>query len=127
MKVSREMLEEQLEEYEEKLKGVKSYIKELNAMTTKHGTEKEHFESDLMEAEHNIKYYEAEMAGIKAEMGGASMAGRVQAGAAALLPNTAKQATGSFILSTISFVAGALLGARLKSRRRSEAEDKAES
>lgn len=65
MKPDSESLEEQLEEYEGQLRGLNSYVKELKAKTAEHGTEKEHFEGDLTEAEHNIQYYEGEVARIK--------------------------------------------------------------
>lgn len=70
------MLEDQLESYEAQLRSLNSYIKELNDKTAAHGTEKAHFEVDLMEAEHNIKYYEGEIARIREliekESGGAN-------------------------------------------------------
>lgn len=63
-----EMLEDQLESYREKLKSLNSYAKELNDMIAKHGTDRAHFEEDLVEAEHNVKYYEGEMARISEQM-----------------------------------------------------------
>ena len=68
MNEDRGMLEDHLERYETQLKSLSSYIKELNDLTTKHGTDHEHFESDLMEAEHNVKYYEDEIARIKKQL-----------------------------------------------------------
>ena len=65
MKASREMLERQAEGYVEKVRGLNSYIKELKKMTAKHGTEKAQFETALMQAEHNTKYYEGEVARIR--------------------------------------------------------------
>lgn len=65
MKVDGEMLEDQLEDYEEILRGLKSYLKELTDQTAKCHTQKEHFEEDLMEAKQNITYYEGEIALIK--------------------------------------------------------------
>ncbi|HYH87494.1 MAG TPA: DUF1508 domain-containing protein [Pyrinomonadaceae bacterium] len=58
MKTKHEMLED-------KLKGLNAYIKELKDKAAKHGTQSEHYEEDLMEAEHNLKYYEGEMARLK--------------------------------------------------------------
>ena len=120
MKASREMLEQQLEKHEEKLRGFRSYIEELNDMTAKFGTPREQFEEDSMEARQNIKYYEGEIARVKQEIEELPEAGRPQTGADAILPQTVKQGIGSLILSSISFVAGALIGSRLKSRRSSE-------
>lgn len=64
MEASHETLEEKLKDYERRLRGVNLYIKELKDRTAEHGTQKEHFEVDLMEAEHNVKYYEGEIARI---------------------------------------------------------------
>lgn len=117
MKPSREMLEQQLERYREKLNCLNSYIQELNNMTVKHGTERENFEADLMEAECNVKYYQDEIARINQEIVKLPEAELGQTGADTILPHTAKQIIGSFIFSSISFGAGILLGSRLKSRR----------
>jgi uncharacterized protein YegP (UPF0339 family) len=72
----RETLEEQLTDYEGQLRGLTSYVSELKNTTAAHGTASEHFEGDLTEAEHNIKYYEDEIARIKGllekEPGGAA-------------------------------------------------------
>lgn len=65
MNDKRETLEGQVEQYEAQLKGLSCYIKELNDRAAKHGTAKEHFESDLAEAEYNVKYYEGEIARIR--------------------------------------------------------------
>jgi uncharacterized protein YegP (UPF0339 family) len=68
MKVDHEMLEEQLKGYEGQLRSLTSYVKELKDRTAEHGTQKEHFEGDMAEAEHNIKYYEGEIARIRGMM-----------------------------------------------------------
>ena len=67
MKPDHGTLEDQLEEYEEQLKGLNSYVKELTDRAAEYGTEREHYEVDLREAEHNIKYYEGEIGRIKGE------------------------------------------------------------
>jgi len=69
MKADHEMLEAHLKDYEGQLRSLTSYVKELKGKAAEHGTEKEHFEGDLTEAEHNIKYYEGEIARIKELMG----------------------------------------------------------
>lgn len=114
MKANREMLEDQLDRYQRQLSGLKSFMKELKAMTDRHGTEKEHFHEDLIEAEHNIKFYEGEIARLKKEID-KSPSG--QGGKDSILPRTAKQGIGSAILSSISFLAGAVLGSKLKSKK----------
>jgi len=65
MKADYEELEGKLKEYEGQLREANCYIKELKDKTAEYGTQKEHFEADLTEAEHNIKYYEGEIALIK--------------------------------------------------------------
>jgi uncharacterized protein YegP (UPF0339 family) len=65
MKADHETLEDRLRNYEEELRGSRSYVKELKDRTAEHGTQSEHFAVDLAEAEHNIKYYEGEIAQIK--------------------------------------------------------------
>ena len=120
MKSSREILDDQLTRYEKQLGGLKSYIKELKEMTAKHDTEQEHFADDLAEAEHNVSYYEGEIARIKREVGESAPAGSAPARADASLPQTAKRGLGSLIFSAIGFVSGMLLASRLKSRRNSQ-------
>lgn len=65
MKADHGTLEDRLNYYEGELKSLRSYVKELNDRAAEHGTEKEHYATDLIEAEHNIKYYEGEIALIK--------------------------------------------------------------
>jgi hypothetical protein len=124
MNPTHEILGRQLKQYGETLKGLRSYVKELKEMTAKHGTDTGHFEEDLMEAEHNVKYYETEIARIKREMTQMPGDERLQPPADTILPRTVKQGIAPFILSSISFVAGAIVGARLKSSRSSS--DRAE-
>jgi uncharacterized protein YegP (UPF0339 family) len=69
MKAEHEVLEDHLKEYEEKLRGLNSYLKELKYRAGEHGTEKEHIDEDLMEAENNIKYYECEIVRIRELIG----------------------------------------------------------
>lgn len=68
MKPDRDALEAQLQDYEGQLRGLNSYIKELKGKAAEHGTDAEHYESDLAEAEHNITYYEGEIARLKGEI-----------------------------------------------------------
>lgn len=115
MKASRELLETELGEYEAAVRGLKSFIKELKVKTAEHGTDRELFEADLIEAEHNIKYYEDTMAHLTDELGKPGKPERSQTGADTILPRTTKQCLGSLIFSSVSFVAGLILGSRLKS------------
>ncbi|HEV2800350.1 MAG TPA: DUF1508 domain-containing protein [Pyrinomonadaceae bacterium] len=74
MNATRETLDTQLEKYEARLRSLRCYVNELNDKTSKHGTEREHFHEDLLEAEHNVKYHEDEIARLRelidAESGG---------------------------------------------------------
>lgn len=123
MKANKEILADELEEYEEKLKGFSSFLQELKTTTTKLGTAPEQFVEEQHEAEHNIKFYEAEIARLKAEVGGPSQPAHPPAGPAkpvlgGVLPQNSRQGIGSVIFSSIGFVFGALLGSRLKSRKK---------
>ena len=117
MNTNRDMLENQLEKYEAQLKSLNSYIKELNDMTAKNSTGREQFETDLLEAENNADYYEGEIAQVKKELRALDKAPATGHGAGMVLPHTVKQGVGSLLFSSIGFVAGALFGSKLKSRR----------
>lgn len=117
MNDNREILEDRLERYEAQLQSLKSYLKELKDKTAEHGTDKAQFEEDLIEAEHNVKYYEDERARLKKALGKSAEGAYPRNVADSILPRTMKQGVGSFVLSAISFVSGALLGSKLKARR----------
>jgi hypothetical protein len=118
MKPDRATLERQLYTNEQKLTALQSYLNELSAMTIKHGTEREHFAEDLQETEHNITYYEGEIARIKQELGRSPK--KSSAVADSILPKTPKQGVGSLLFSSIGFVAGAIFGVTMKSRGQSK-------
>ncbi|MDT4895180.1 MAG: hypothetical protein QOH25_257 [Acidobacteriota bacterium] len=120
MKDNREMLEDQLENFETQLRSLNSYLKELKDKTAEHGTDRAQFEEDLIEAENNVKYYEGEIARLKKEVGKSDQGAGTRTVADSILPRTAKQGIGSFVLSAISFVSGALLGSKLKARQASK-------
>ena len=115
MKVDRKSLERQLADHEEQSKDRHSYVAELKGMTTKLGTNKEVFDIDLMEAENDVKYHDAEVARIKKEL--AQLDQPLGGTVGSILPQTSRQGFGSLIFSSIGFVFGALLGSRLKSRK----------
>lgn len=117
MKNHRGILEDQLEDYSAQLKSLSSYISELNAMTAEHGTDREHVEVDLMEAEHNVQFYQAEIARLKKEI---ETSNPDKPADIAKPPAIARPGIISLALSPISFLAGALLGSRLKTRRESK-------
>lgn len=124
MNANSEILKDQLDNYEGQVKSLNSYIKELKDTAAKCGTDKKQFEDDLFEAEQNARYYEGEVARIKREVGRfgkATGAGKAAVdtgnGADTVLPHTVKQGVGALIFSSVSFLAGALLGMMLKDRR----------
>jgi hypothetical protein len=115
MQPNREILEGQLKTYQDKLKCLSSYDKELIAMTARHSTPKPQYESDLIEAEHNIEFYESEIDRIKKALGSVAPVGRPGSGGRILRPQIKKPSIGAAVFSSISFVAGALVGSRLRS------------
>jgi hypothetical protein len=125
MKANRETLEDQLEAYEQKLAGFKTFIRELNDRAAELGTDRKLFEEDLFEAQHNAEHYEGEIARIRQELGKSSGGPpRARTGAGGVLPQTAKQGLGSLVISAVSFLAGAFLGSKVKSRKRGAGDDK---
>ena len=114
MKAKRDVLEDQLQEYEQQVRGLKAYVKELTDQAARHGTEKSEYEMDVIEAEHNVKFYEDEIARIRKELGGGARGGR-HPHAGTILPRTARQGIGSFVFTAIGFVTGVFLGSQLKS------------
>jgi hypothetical protein len=117
MKASRDMLEDRLQNYEESLAGLTSFVNELKTMTDKYGTDQEQFEEDLIEAKHNIKFYELQIQTIKQELGGPAASGPARPAGGTKPPSVAKPGISSFIFSSIGFIAGALFGSRLKARK----------
>lgn len=117
MKSSREIHEELLAKYEQELAGLNSYIKELKDRTAEHDTPAEHFAEDLSEAEHNVAYYEDEIARIKKELRGSSDGDDCRDGRDTVLPRTLRQGLGSLLIASLSFIAGAIIGSSLKPRK----------
>jgi hypothetical protein len=115
MKANRDVLEDELQDYEQQVRGLKSYIRELTDQVARHGSEKSEYETDLIEAENNVKFYEGEIARIREELGGGPRGGR-RHHAGTILPRTARQGVGSLVFSAIGFLAGMVLGSMLKSR-----------
>jgi hypothetical protein len=120
MKDNREIAEDRLENCETQLRSFKSYLTELKSMTAKHGTDKAQFEEDLLEVETNVKYYEGEVAQLKQVVGKSYKGAGTRTVPDSVLPRTKKQGIGSFVLSTISFISGVVLGSKLKARQSSK-------
>ena len=116
MNESRDTLEERLQDYEARLGGLKSFVKELNDKVAEHGTERDHVHEDLLEAEHNVKFYEDGVAQLKAqlaELGDAPKPGRPYAGGVGPVLKS-KKGIGALV---VGLLAGALVAIGLKSRR----------
>ena len=119
MNESRETLEDRLQNYEAQLGGLKSFVKELNHHADKHETPREHLEEDLLEAEHNIKFYEEGIEHVKAQLaklGDAPQPGRPGAGGGGIGPVLkSKKGIGAIV---VGLAAAALVALGLKKSRR---------
>ena len=123
MQSNREIHEGLLSKYEGELAGLKTYIKELKDRVAEHGTPPEHFEEDLSEAEHNVKYYEDEIARIRKELGRPGDEDDCRDGRDTVLPRTVREGLGSLLIASVSFIAGAILGSSLKPRKGGRGDD----
>lgn len=72
MKAERAALESQKAEYEEKLRGLKAFARELKEMAARHATDGTHCEDALKKATHDAQFYEAELGRIGDELKGAT-------------------------------------------------------
>lgn len=116
MNESRDSLEDRLQDYEARLGGLKSFLKELNDRVEEHGTGREQVEEDLFEAEHNVKFYEEGVAQLKAQLaklGDAPKPDRQGTGGVGPVLKS-KKGVGALI---VGLAAGALVALGLKSRR----------
>lgn len=118
MNESRDTLEDRLQNYEAQLGGLKSFIKELNASADKHETPREHLEEDLVEAEHNVKFYEEGIEQVKAQLsklGDAPKPYSPGAGGGGIVPVLkSKKGVGALVLG---LAAAALVALGLRARR----------
>ena len=58
----RELLKTQRARCEERVRGLKSYVRELTEMADRHGTDREHIEEDLWKARADVEFYESQAA-----------------------------------------------------------------
>ena len=129
MNETRDFLEDEAERYETHLKSLKSFIQTLKETAAKHGTDEAALEGDLIEAEHNISYYEGELGRIREELrgrghrGGGYVAPRPPV-YDSVIPRTPRQGAGALILASLGMLAGVLIGSQLASRKRGGADDR---
>lgn len=117
MRTSRELLENQLERYENELNETKAYVKELKSTAAAPGgVDEEHFAQHLSEAEHNINYYEGGIKRVKDELRNYSSSGEPRRGLAAILPELPTEGTGAVILLGIGVAVGILIGSAMSGR-----------
>ncbi len=57
----REVIKAQRTNFEQKVCGLKCYVRELTDMAARHGTDEAHIEEDLAKARADIEFYEAQM------------------------------------------------------------------
>lgn len=104
MKTQREILEEAKLEFEEKLQNLLAYTRELTSRAEKHGSEKAHYEADLMKAKNDAQYYENKIESIEQ---------LIKPTSATRLRLIAKQGGVPIIAATIAFLAGVYLGSMI--------------
>jgi len=60
MNDQREFYKTKRTSYEERARGLKSYISELTEMAARHGTDEAHIEEDIAKARADLEYYECQ-------------------------------------------------------------------
>ncbi|HVF67805.1 MAG TPA: DUF1508 domain-containing protein [Pyrinomonadaceae bacterium] len=65
----RAILETEKSHCEERVRGLKAYVKELTEMSAKHGTDEALLHEDLSKAKCDIEYYESQAAGLDSALG----------------------------------------------------------
>ena len=68
MNDQRTMLETHKSHCEQKVRGLKAFVRELTETAAKHGTDEALFHQDLSKAECDIEYYESQAAGVDAAL-----------------------------------------------------------
>jgi uncharacterized protein YegP (UPF0339 family) len=61
MNDQREIIKAQRTNFEERVRGLKSYVKELTEMAAQHGTDEAHIEVDLSKARADLEFYEGQI------------------------------------------------------------------
>ena len=73
----REIFKSQRTNYEEKVRGLKSYVRELTDMVARHGTDEANIGEDLSKARANLEFYEGQVGPCAAALADDAAARRV--------------------------------------------------
>lgn len=111
MQEQRALLEGERSEMREKLRNLRAYAAALRQRVAEHATDEQHFEQDLMRAENDAAYYEAEVARLTDALAG----GRGRGGPSAAGPSPLGGVP--LVATSVAFVAGVLLGWTMLPRR----------
>ena len=65
----REILKAQQAKFEDRVRGLKSYVRELTEMAARHGTHEEHIEEDLAKVRADLEFYQGQMGGLAEGLG----------------------------------------------------------
>lgn len=117
MTLTRDQLEDQASEYQTRLSGLRSYVEELREMASRHGTDESLLQEDLHEAEHNVSFYEAQLARVRKELRSAPSGGGWPDEGGSLLSLVGKQGVGAVALVSLGFAAGVVVGRLLYPRK----------
>jgi len=107
MQDQRAMLEDERSEFQEKLRNLRAYARALKESASKHDLDESHYSTDLMRAENDAQYYEAEIGRLTEALGGAPNS---PGGAARLAAGLSQLGGVSLAAASVAFVAGVLLG-----------------
>jgi uncharacterized protein YidB (DUF937 family) len=116
MQDQRAMLEDELSEMQEKLRNLKAYAAALRQRAGEHGVNEEHYADDLMRAENDAQYYEAEISRLTEALGGRAGGGGLGGG----LAHLREAGSVSLVAACVAFAAGVVLGWALLPPRRGQ-------
>ena len=102
MKAQAELAARELPELEEKLRNLKAHVHGLREAAQQHTDASEHFDEDLMKAENDAAYYEAEVNRMRQQAAGVTTA--------PVRPLPVRTDTGSLIQTGLAFAAGIFVG-----------------
>jgi len=110
MQDQRAMLEDERSEMREKLRNLKAYAAALKQRVGEHGVEEEQYRRDLMQAENDAGYYEAEIGRLTEALGRPPLAKAGGAGAGGGIAYLRGAGGVSVVAACVAFAAGVVLG-----------------